>query len=451
MIITRKAIGRRAALRGIGAALSLPLLDAMVPALMAFDKTPAKPVNRFGAVYVPNGIMMQNWNPASEGGTFEFTPTLKPLEAFREHLLVLSGLNSTPPVTLPGQGGGVHARASTRFLTDVPPKSTPGLDLQAGISMDQIAAAELGRHTQLASLELGLESTESAGSCDIGFSCAYTSTISWRGSATPLPMENDPRAVFERLFGDSSNTDPVARNTQMRQEGSILDSVTQKVAQLQRALGPSDRSKLSEYFEAVRDVERRIQKAEEQSNREVPVVEHPAGIPASFEEHTKLMYDLYVLAYQCDMTRVITFMIGREFSGRTYPEIGIPDAHHPISHHQGDPVKLEKLGRIDLYQTTLFAYFLKKLQSTSDGDGSLLDHVMIVYGAGMSDGNAHDPTNLPVLLLGGGAGQLKGGRHIRFPKGTPLANLHLSLLDKLGVHVDKLGDSGAELTGLSSS
>jgi hypothetical protein len=448
MIVTKKVIDRRTVLRGLGVTVALPLLDAMVPALTAFQKTAAKPVTRFGAVYVPNGIMMPQWTPSAEGSAFDFTPILKPLEPFRDRLMVLSGLNSTPP---PRQGGavGVHARASTRFLTDTPPKSTNGSDLQAGISMDQMAARELGQHTQLASLELGLESTESAGSCDGGFNCVYTSTISWRSATTPLPTEHNPRQVFERLFGDTSSTDPAARLARIEQEQSILDSVSQRVAEMEQRLGSSDRAKLSEYFEAIRDVERRIQRAEEQSAKELPVIDQPAGIPATFEEHARLMYDLYALAYQCDLTRVITFMIGREFSGRTYPEIGVPDAHHPISHHQSDPIKLAKLARINTYHTTLFASFLNKLKSTPDGDGSLLDHVMIVYGAGMSDSNAHDPKNLPILLVGGGTGQLNGGRHLRFPKDTPLANLHLTLLDKLGAHVDKLGDSAGELSLLS--
>jgi hypothetical protein len=448
MIVIKNSIDRRTVLRGLGVTVALPLLDAMVPALTAFQKTAAKPVNRFGAVYVPNGIMMKQWTPEAEGAAFEFTPTLKPLEPFRDRLLVLSGLNSTPPAK---QGAvGVHARASTRFLTDMPPKSTNGGDLEAGISMDQIAAKELGRHTQLASLELGLESTESAASCDNGFNCVYTSTISWRGPTTPLPTEHNPREVFERMFGDTTSTDPATRLARIQQERSILDSVSQRIARLGQQVGSGDRAKLDEYFEAIRDVERRIQNAEQQNSRELPVVDHPPGIPAAFEDHAKLMFDLYALAYQCDMTRVITFMIAHEFSGRTYPEIGVPDAHHPISHHQNDPVRLAKLAKINAYHVTLFAYFLEKLRSTPDGDGSLLDHVNIVYGAGMSDSNAHDPKNLPILLAGGGAGQLKSGRHLRFAKDTPLANLHVTLLDKLGVHVEQLGDSVGELSQLST-
>jgi hypothetical protein len=445
MIVTKKAVPRRTVLRGIGATLALPLLDAMVPALAAARNTSVKPPLRFGTVYVPNGIMMENWTPAAEGTSFEFSPILRPLEPFRDRMLVVSGLSHR---LKPGDADGVHARASTRFLTDISPKSTEGSDLEAGISLDQIAARELGRYTQLASLEVGLESMESAGACDVGFSCAYTNTVSWRSATTPLPMEHNPRAVFERLFGDSGTTDPKVRLARIKEDRSLLDSVTDKIAGLRRGLGERDRSKLTEYLDAVRDVERRIQKAEEQNTRELTVVEQPAGVPGTFEEHAKLMFDLQVLAYQSDLTRVITFMIGREFSGRTYPEIACPEAHHPTSHHTGDPAKLAKLTRINTFHTTLFAYYLKKLQETSDGDGSLLDHVMIVYGAGMSDGNSHSPVNLPILLVGGGAGKVRGGRHLKYSGDTPLANLHTTLLDKLGVPIDKLGNSTGELSDI---
>jgi hypothetical protein len=450
MIITKKSVDRRTILRGFGAALALPLLDSMVPALTAGAKSAAAPIKRFGAVYTPNGIMMKNWTPAAEGSAFELTPTLSHLAPFRDRLLVLSGLNSTPPIMPGNEPTGVHARASTRFLSDIQPKPTEGSDLRAGISVDQILANQFSQYTQLASLELGLESADSGGAGDPGFSKVYDATISWRSPTTPLPMEHNPRAVFERLFGDSGSTNPQARLARLKQEQSILDSVSQTAAQLERELGPSDRSKLSEYFEAIRDVERRIQKAEEQNNRELPVIEHPAGVPASFGEHAKLMYDLFVLAYQADLTRVVTFMTCHEFSGQTYPEAGVPDAHHAISHHQGNPVSLAKLAKIDSYKMSLFAYFIERLRSTRDGDGSLLDHSMIIYGAGMSDSNAHDPKNLPILLLGGGAGQIKGGRHLRYPKGTPLANLHVAMLDKFGVHIDKIGDSNGALTDLSA-
>jgi hypothetical protein len=440
MMISKKAIPRRTVLRGIGATLALPLLDGMVPALTALGKTAAKPINRFGVVYVPNGMIMPNWTPAAEGAAFELTPTLGPLAPFREQLLVVSGLNCIPT---PGRPGGAHAKATTRFLTDVsPPTSETKLD--AGISLDQIVAAELGKFTQLASLELAIESGDTAGACDQGFACAYTNTISWRSANTPLPTQNNPRAVFERLFGDSGSTDRNVRLARMQHERSVLDSVTQEVAHLRGALGQGDGAKLTEYLEAIRDVERRIQMAEVQSGQELPVIEHPGGIPATFDDHVRLMFDLEVLAYQCDLTRVITFMMGREFSGVTYPQIGVPDAHHPISHHQNEAEKVAKVAKINAYHVGLFAYLLDKLRSTPDGDGSLLDHMTMMYGAGMADSNAHSPLNIPLVLAGGGAGHLKGGRHIRY-QDMPLANLHLTLLDKFGVQWDRIGDSTGRL------
>ena len=445
MMISKKAIPRRMVLRGLGASLALPLLDGMVPALSALSTTVATPTVRFGAVYVPNGMVMQNWTPAAAGAGFELPPILEPLAPFRDQLLVLSGLNCTPP---PGTRGGTHSRAATRFLTDV----HPGLWNPQAISMDQIAAKELGRHTQLASLELGLEGANFAGSCDSGgFSCAFSYTISWSSATTPLPMEHNPRAVFERLFGDSETTDPVARQARMREQRSILDSVREDVARLRRSLGPSDRLKIGAYLDAVRDVERRIEIAEAQGEREVPLMRRPMGAPGSFAEHTSLMYDLQLLAHQTDRTRVTTFMAGHELSGRTYPEIDVPDAHHPLSHHRNVPEALTKLTKINTYHLTLFASFVEKLRSTPDGDGSLLDHMVLMYGAGMSDSNSHSPYNLPIVLLGGGAGQLAGGRHLVYSDRdrTPLANLHVTLLDKLGVPVERMGDSTGPLANLS--
>jgi hypothetical protein len=314
--------------------------------------------------------------------------------------------------------------------------------------MDQIAARALSRHTQLRSLEIALDVKDSAGTADTGLSRAYCNTISWSSATTPLPMENNPRVVFERLFGDGGSTDPKTRLTRISQQHSILDSVTEKINGLEKTLGPGDRAKLGEYLEGVRDAERRIQMTEQRSDKQLPVIAHPAGIPSTFIEHAKLMLDLYALAYQCDVTRVVTFMVGQEFTGRTYPEIGVHDGHHATSHHRNDPEKLANLAKINTYHTTVLAYFLNKLRSTPDGDGSLLDHVNLVYGAGMSDGNSHDPANLPILLLGAGAGTLRSGCHVRFPNGTPLANLHLTLLDKLGVHIDRLGDSTGEIDTL---
>jgi hypothetical protein len=436
MIVLKKAIPRRAVLRGIGATLALPLLDSMVPAFSALAATPAKPINRFGVVYVPNGMIMQNYLPTTEGAAYELTPTLSALAPFRDQVQVLSGLNCIPT---PGRPGGAHAKASTRFLTDIsPPTSETWLD--AGISMDQILAQETGKHTQLASLELAIESGETAGACDTGYACPYTNTISWKSANTPLPTQNNPRLIFERLFGDSTSTDPKERLSRMRQQQSVLDSVTQEVARLGGSLPQSDRTKLTEYLEAIRGVERRIQIAEEQGNQQVPLINHPVGIPADWETHVKLMFDLQVLAYQTDLTRVITMMLGHEHSGMTYPQIGVPDAHHPISHHQREPEKLAKVSKINAYHVKMFAYLLEKLRATPDGDGTLLDHMTLIYGAGIADSNSHAPVNIPIVLAGGGAGNLKGGRHTHF-KDMPLANLHLTLLDQLGVHIDKIGDS----------
>jgi hypothetical protein len=436
VFISKKAISRRTMLRGMGGSLALPLLESMIPAATALASTAAKPVNRFGVVYVPNGMIMQNYLPKAEGAAWELTPTLSALAPFRADLLILSGLNCTPT---PGRSGGAHAKATTRFLTDVsPPTSETWLD--AGISMDQILAQESGKHTQLASMELAIENGETAGACDTGFACPYTNTISWKSANTPLPTQNSPRVVFERLFGDTGSTDAKSRLARLRKQKSVLDSISEEVARLEGGLPQSDRTKLTEYLDAIRGVERRIQIAEEQSDRETPVIEHPVGIPASWEEHVKLMFDLEVLAYQCDLTRVITMMVGHEHSGMTYPQIGVPDAHHPISHHQQEPEKVAKTAKINAYHVKMFAYFLEKLKSTPDGQGSLLDHMTMIYGAGIADSNSHAPYNIPVLLAGGGAGNLKGGRHIRF-KDMPLANLHLTLLDQFGVQCEKIGDS----------
>jgi hypothetical protein len=440
MIVSKKAIPRRTILQGMGATLALPLLDSMVPALPARADTVTKPINRFGVFYVPNGMIMPSYLPATEGAAYQLTPTLNALAPFREKVLVLSGLNSLPKGE---RDGGAHAKASTRFLTDVsPPNSETWLD--AGISMDQILAQETGKHTQLASLELAIENGETAGACDTGFACPYTNTISWKSASTPLATQNNPRVIFERLFGDSRSTNPKARLARLYHQKSVLDSLTEEVSRLNGALPMSDRTKLIEYLEAVRGVERRIQIAEEQSDKELPLVDHPAGIPAVWEDHVKLMCDLQVLAYQCDLTRVITFMLGHEHSGMTYPQIGVSDAHHPISHHAQEPEKIAKVAKINAYHVKMFTYFLEKLQSTPDGDGTLLDHMTMMYGAGIADSNDHSPLNVPIILVGGGAGNLKGGRHVRF-KDVPLANLHLTLLDQLGVHWDRIGDSTGRL------
>jgi hypothetical protein len=436
MMIAKKALSRRTVLKALGASLPLPLLDAMVPAMTALRHTAATPKLRFGTVYVPNGVIPGQWFPPTEGTGFELPPTLTPLEPHRDRLLVISGLDSVPPPPPGERQFNNHADASTRFLTN----TTPSRTLRAGVSIDQIAAKVLSTDTALPSLELALESVDSGTSCDFGRSCVYTGTIAWAGPTAPLPMEHDPSAAFVRLFGDNTNSDGAARIASMKHKGSILDSLLDEVAGLRARLSLADQARMTNYLESVRDVERRIQHAIA-TNAELPRFDRPAGVPDTFEQHAQLMFDLQWLAFQGDVTRVGTFMIGREFSGRTYPEIGVPDAHHPISHHQRDPVRMEKCARINRYHVQLFAAFVEKMKNTPDGDGSLLDHTAIIYGAGMSEGNGHVPYNLPILLVGGANGRLKPGRHIKFPAGTPLANFHLGLLDKLGVRIDAHGNS----------
>jgi len=447
MIVMKKAISRRTVLRGIGTAVALPLLDAMVPALTAQVKTPASPIRRLGVVYHPNGVIYQNWLPTGTGKDFTLSRTLAPLEPFRDQLIVVTGLSSHQAEAL-GDGGGDHSRASGTYLTGVHVRKSDSI-VENGISMDQIAAQALARQTQLSSLQLTADDNSLVGSCDVGYSCAYSSTLSWLTPTLPLMAENNPRVVFERLFGSSDSTDPQVRASRLRQDRSILDSVTARVKQLQQKLGPSDTTKLTDYLESLRDVERRIQKAEEQSDRRGPEVEQPSGIPDGFEPHVQLLYDLQVLAYQSDLTRVITFMYGREQTGRPYPQIGIPEPHHPLTHHQNDPSKMEKCTAIQLYHVALFASYVEKLRATPDGDGSLLDHMMLLFGGGISNSDRHTHGPLPTLLVGGGAGALKGGRHLVYPDDTPLTNLQLTLLDKLGVPVEKLGDSTGQFKELS--
>ena len=448
MIISKKAIPRRAVLRGLGATVALPLLDGMVPALTALSRTAARPIPRLGAIYVPNGMELGRWTPKTDGSAFELTPILEPLAPFRDHMTVLSGMVNREADGVPGEGTGDHSRGQSVFLTGIHPRKTEGPDIQLGTSMDQIAARELGQHTQLASLELGLDANDTVGSCDVGWSCVYNSTISWRSETTPLPMETDPRAIFERLFGADS-TDPVVRQARREEDHSILDSVTEELARFEHGLGPRDRIKLSEYLEAIRNIERRIQKAEEQSDRELPVVDQPAGVPATFEAHATVMFDLMALAYQADLTRVCTFLIGRELSNRTYPEVGVPEAHHLVSHHRHNPTQLTKLAKINVFHTQMLAHLLDRLRATPDGDGTLLDQSMILYGGGIGDSDRHSHTDLPILVMGSGAGTLKGGRHIRLSPDTPLMNLHVSLLDKMGIPVERVGDSTGALQELS--
>jgi len=449
MIITKKALHRRTFLRGIGTALALPLLDAMVPAMAATRVTPANPAVRLGFVYVPNGIIQKGWLPSTTGAGFEFASTMKPLEPFRDKLLVLSNLMQNGGRAL-GDGAGDHARAGASWLTGVHPKKTEGVNIMAGVSADQIAAKELGKKTQLASLEIGLEEPTLAGSCDTGYSCAYTNTISWRTPTTPNPMEINPRAVFERLFGDGDSTEPAARLKLMREDRSILDFVREDVARLEPGLGSRDKSKLNEYLDGIREVERRIQKAEEQSaTMKMPLLERPSSIPDEFEEHAKLMSDLMVIAYQTDMTRVISFMMAREGSNRSYRSIGVSDGHHSVTHHQNDPEKIAKTMKIDELHVRSFAYLLNKMNSTPDGDGTLLDHSVILYGSSISDGNVHTHHDLPLVLAGGASVRIKSGRHIRYAPETPMNNLLLTMLDRSGVPAETLGDSTGKLDQLS--
>jgi hypothetical protein len=447
MIVTRKALSRRTLLRGMGTAVALPLLDAMVPALTAVAQTPAKPVRRFGVVYHPNGVIYENWLPKGVGRDFELSPVLAPLAPFRDQLVIVTGLSSQQAEAL-GDGGGDHSRASGTYLTGVHVRKSDSV-VENGISMDQIAAKAFERETQLSSLQLTMDDNSLVGSCDVGYSCAYSSTLSWLTPTLPLMAENNPRVVFERLFGSSESTDARVRASRLRQDRSILDSVTARVKQLQRTLGPTDNTKVNDYLESLRDVERRIQKAEEQSAKEVIGVEQPAGVPDGFEPHVRLLYDLQLLAYRSDLTRVITFMYGREQGGRPYPQIGVPEPHHSLTHHQNDPVKMEKCTTIQKYHVRLFADYLEKLRATPDGDGSLLDHMILLYGSGISNSDRHTHGPLPTLLLGGGAGTIKGGRHLVYPDNTPLTNLQLTLLDKLGVPAEKLGDSTGQFKELS--
>jgi len=447
MTITKKALARRTFLRGLGTAIALPLLDSMIPAMAA--TAGAKAPMRLGFVYVPNGIIPKDWLPKTEGSGFDFMPTMKPLEPFREKLLVLSNLAQVNGRAL-GDGGGDHARAGATWLTGVHPKKTQGVDIHAGISADQLAAREMAKSTQFASLEIGIEEPYLAGSCDSGYSCAYTNTISWRSPTTPNPVEISPRAVFERLFGDGGTTDPAVRLKRSQQDRTILDYVSADLARMQPGLGARDKSKLDEYFESIRDIERRIQKAEQQSaTMKMPVMERPVGIPDSFEEHARLMADLMVIAWQTDMTRVVTFMMAREGSNRSYREIGVPDGHHAVTHHQNDPEKIAKTQKIDEYHVKSFAYLLKRLDETKDGDGTLLDHSLLLYGSSIRDGNVHDHHDLPLVLAGGKSAGIKGGRHIRYKPETPMNNLLLTLLDRSGVPGDTLGDSTGKVDQLS--
>ena len=447
MFIERKSLPRRTFLRGAGAAIALPFLDAMVPALRAAPAL-AKAPDRLIFTYFPTGAIMGEWNPVGAGKDYRTGRILQPLEPFREHFSLLSGLDHKQAEAL-GDGPGDHARAGAAYLTGVHCRKTGGTDIHAGISVDQIAAQHLSSKTRFASLELGCDDTRTVGACDSGYSCAYQNTLSWRTPTSPLPPETNPRVVFERLFGsDDRNLTPEERAARLAERRSILDLVRGDAQSLSRDLGRADRRKVDEYLFAVRELERNIESAERDHREVAGLIEKPAGVPVKFADYTKLMFDLQLLALQADLTRVITFMYGREASQRTYNEIGIPDPHHPLTHHLGNKDWIEKVTRINIYHAQLFTYFLERLRTAQDGDGTLLDHSMVVYGSGLSDPNAHSKIGLPVLLAGRGNGKLKPGRHLPFPKGTPMTNLFLTLLDNMGVPAESIGDSNGRLQGL---
>ena len=444
MTISKMALPRRTFLRGLGATLALPLLDSMVPAFSTTLGAASRPM-RLGFFYVSNGMYLPNFHPAGGGGKdFDLTPILSPLAPFRDQMTVVTGLSNLEADTK-FVGGGPHTRGHTAWLNGTSAHRSEGADLRAATTIDQHAAGVLGQDTQLLSLELALEPSYS-GNCDNGYSCTYVNTFSWRTPTMPLPMENNPRVVFERLFGEGGT--PEQRVARMRDDRSILDAVRDDMSRLQRKLGPSDQRALAEYIEAVRDVERRIQKAEQQVDDSPLPIDQPLGVPDSFDEHAKLMFELQVLALQADITRVISFQVAREQSGRAYPWIGVSDAHHGVSHHANSPEKIALKTSIDVYHMELFAGFVEKLRATPDGDGNLLDHSILMYGAGISDGNQHSIHNLPTVLLGGGCGQLKGNRHLVYPLDTPMMNLGLSLLDKAGCELPKVGDSTGRLAEL---
>ena len=435
MIVTKKALPRRTFLRNTGVTLSLPLLDAMVPSMTALAKTPAKPVRRLGFVYVPMGSDITRWTPPGESGNLgELSTTLSSLTPVSDHLTVLTNMelkNSYP---------GTHATSNAGFLSAAKAKWTESTDYHLGTTVDQIAAKQIGQQTRLPSLEMAMDLMSMVGQCDNGFACVYQNNLSWSSPTTPLPAEAHPRLVFERLFGEGGTSEE--RREALRRKASLLDWVLDDTARLQAELGSEDRARVDQYLDSIREVERRIQKAEaETENSELPDLDRPAGVPAAYSDHAKLMFDLQVLAMQADITRVITFQLARETSTRTYPEAGVPEPHHPLTHHGNNPEKIAKVAKINAFHVSLFAGFLEKLKSTPDGSGSLLDHTLYLYGSGMGNPNVHDHTNLPILVAGGAAGSMQGGRHIKYDEPTPLANLHLTLLEKVGIHLDSFGDS----------
>lgn len=445
--IIRMRLNRRTLLRGIGATVALPVLDAMTPAFAATSKQ--KSPRRLSFVYVPNGIVMDDWTPKAVGPEFELSPILKPLEPYRRELLVLSGLAHKNGEAL-GDGPGDHARAGAVFLTGAHPRKTAGADIHNGVSIDQIVAQQQASSSWLPSLQLGCEDSRTVGDCDSGYSCAYTNSISWRTPTTPLPPENNPRMAFERLFGALDlGTDAKTRALKARQRKSVLDVVAERTRELQKQLGPSDRRKLDEYLHGIRELERRIEKANRETRDLNALAEKPAGVPALFADYVKLMFDLQVVALQADLTRVVTMMIAKEGSLRSYPEIGVPDPHHPLTHHRNQRDWIEQISKINAFHVELLAYFVGRLAATPDGDKTLLDHSTVVYGSAIADGNKHTHYDLPVLLLGRGGGSLKPGRHVAYAAKTPMTNLYLALAERMDVRPESLGDSTGPLEQLS--
>lgn len=434
MILTKKALSRRSLLRGGGAALGLPLLDAMIPVATALAKTPAKPVRRLGYVFMPMGADMSRWTPQGDQLGDDLPPILKSLTPVKDKISVISNME------LANAYPGSHATSNSAFLSCARAKVTESTDYYLGTTADQIAAQHIGGETQLPSLEIAMDLLKLVGQCDNGYACVYQNNLSWSSPTTPLPAEAHPRIVFEMLFGEGGNRKE--RQAALQKRASLLDSMREEMQSLQRELGPADRARVAEYLDSVREVERRIQAAEEQAkDAEFPDMDRPLGVPAAFADHARLMFDLQLLALQTDATRVITFQLARETSNRTYPEIGVSDPHHPLSHHGNNPDKIERMSKINAFHVSLFSEFLQNLEKTSDGAGSLLDHSLFLYGSGIGNPNVHDHTNLPTIVAGGAAGKMRGGRHIQYDKPTPLANLHLSLLNKVGVPLDSFADS----------